>query len=371
MPQVVLDNLTKVYPGGHRALTGVSLGVEAGERLVLIGPSGCGKSTVLRLVAGLEAPTSGRISIADKPMDRVPPHDRDVALVFQSYALYPHMTVRQNIAFSLRGRAIDRTEIERRTNGVVAALDLAPILTKRPAQLSGGERQRVALARALVRQPAVLLLDEPFSNLDPSLRDAARNQLRDLQHSLGITTVLVTHDHEEAVHLADRLGVLGDHRLQQVGSPADLLDRPANRFVGAILASNPMNFIPGTLERVDGTVWFRERSGDAMGLSLTPDALPDQANDLIGTPLILGVRARHFRPASVGSGLRLDVVHCDWFDDRRAVHARTAVGTQIRVCLPAGSAVPGVGSRLEVAPEAGRVHWFEPGPFGRSLRASG
>ena len=247
MASVRLEGLRKTYPNGHVAAQGLDLEIVDGEFMVLVGPSGCGKSTALRMIAGLETPTGGRILIGDRDVTPLPPQDRDIAMVFQTYALYPHMTVRENLAFGLRMRGTEKGEIERRVGEASRALGLEPVLDRKPAQLSGGQRQRVALGRAIVRDPKVFLFDEPLSNLDAKLRVETRAELARLHRRLGATIVYVTHDQEEAMTLGSRVAVMRDGFLQQVAPPMDMYRHPANRFVAGFVGSPAMNFLPGDL----------------------------------------------------------------------------------------------------------------------------
>ena len=243
MAAVTLEGVTRTYPGGHTALDALDLDVADGEFLVLVGPSGCGKSTLLRLVAGLDAPSAGRIRIGGADVTDVAPQDRDVAMVFQSYALYPHMSVRQNLGYGLKVRGEPPDRVAARTTEVANALEIEELLDHRPAQLSGGQRQRVALGRALVRQPAAFLLDEPLSNLDPGLRTQARAELLRLHRRLGVTTLYVTHDQEEAMTLGSRVAVMRQGQLEQLAPSAELYTRPANTFVARFIGAPPMNLV--------------------------------------------------------------------------------------------------------------------------------
>jgi ABC-type sugar transport system ATPase subunit len=251
---VQLDQVVKSYPDGHVAIRGVDLTASAGEFLVLVGPSGSGKSTLLRLIAGLERPSAGHVVIGGIDVTDLPPQDRDLAMVFQSYALYPHMTVRDNLGYGLKVRRTDRVTIEKKVAEVAAVLGIQRLLDRRPAQLSGGERQRVALGRALVREPKAFLLDEPLSNLDPSLRAHARAELRRLHQTLGTTIVYVTHDQEEALTLGSRVAVMRDGAVEQVAPPLEIYSRPANTFVAGFIGAPAMNLLPaGTLALKSGS----------------------------------------------------------------------------------------------------------------------
>lgn len=244
MSDVVLKNLGKTYPNGYQAIPGVDLTIEEGEFIVLVGPSGCGKSTLLRMVAGLESITQGELSIKGSRVNEKEPAERDIAMVFQNYALYPHMTVAANMAYGLKNRGVPKDEIATKVNGVATMLGLTELLERKPKQLSGGQRQRVAMGRAMVRDPKVFLFDEPLSNLDAKLRVQMRVEIRELQRKLGTTTLYVTHDQVEAMTLADRLVVLNKGKAEQIGSPMALYEKPATTFVATFIGSPAMNLVP-------------------------------------------------------------------------------------------------------------------------------
>jgi multiple sugar transport system ATP-binding protein len=293
---VVIQQVTKVFRGAPgeaiRAVHHVSLAVEHRELLVLVGPSGFGKTTLLRLIAGLEEPDEGTISFDGKVMNRVPPRDRDVALVFQNQALYPHMTAGENLAFSLKLRAVPRAEIPQRVAEVSGLLGVADCLGRRPAELSGGQRQRIALGRAVIRRPQLLLLDEPLSNLDAPLRAQMRAELLRLHARLSLTTLLVTHDQAEALALGQRLAVLKAGAVQQVGQPRSVYDRPANLFVAGFMGSPPMNFMHGAFASEADGLFFRDGRTDAGGtvrLRLAGD-LAARLRAFAARPVILGLR---------------------------------------------------------------------------------
>ena len=248
MARVVLDNVRKVYDDGFEAVHDVSLEVEDGEFVVLVGPSGCGKSTTLRMIAGLESITSGTLQIGDRVVNEVPPKDRDIAMVFQNYALYPHMSVYDNMAFGLKLRKFPKSEIEERVRQAAASLGLDSVLERKPKALSGGQRQRVALGRAIVRKPEVFLFDEPLSNLDAKLRVQTRSEISRLHRKLEATMIYVTHDQVEAMTMGDRIVVLNEGHIQQVAAPLELYDRPANLFVAGFIGSPAMNIISGRVE---------------------------------------------------------------------------------------------------------------------------
>ena len=297
MAEIVFDQVTKTYRGGVNGVDGLSLQIEDGEFMVLVGPSGCGKSTALRSIAGLEEITDGTISIGGRVVNDVPPKDRDVAMVFQNYALYPHMTVEQNLAFGLRQRKTPREEIGRRVSEVARLLGIEQYLGRKPAALSGGQRQRVAMGRAIVREPQAFLMDEPLSNLDAKLRVSMRASLTQLHDRLGVTTVYVTHDQVEAMTLGHRVCVMRDGQLQQVDTPQALFARPVNLFVAGFIGSPAMNFATAALTSDEGhAVTF---AGHTLPL---PSGLVDNRPGLagyLGREIILGVRPSDFEDAAI------------------------------------------------------------------------
>jgi ABC-type sugar transport system ATPase subunit len=299
MAAIALEQIAKTYPNGHTAVKGVDLEVRDGEFMVLVGPSGCGKSTLLRLIAGLETPDAGRILLAGQDVTLVGPQNRDLAMVFQSYALYPHMTVRDNLAYGLRVRRTDSAAIVARISVVAEALELDTLLDRRPSQLSGGQRQRVALGRAMVREPKAFLFDEPLSNLDPSLRAQARAELLRLHRRLETTIVYVTHDQEEAMTLADRVAVMRAGVIEQVAPPLEVYSRPANTFVARFIGSPPMNLLPAPLPGVsappDALIGVRPHDivvGEQGVLGATVDLVEPRGHDAV-VHLTLQGEARH------------------------------------------------------------------------------
>lgn len=260
MATITLQNLTKVYPTGVRAVSGVNIEVKDGEFVVLVGPSGCGKTTVLRMVAGLEEVTSGSVYLGDRQVEHVPPRDRDIAMVFQNYALYPHMSVADNMGFALKMRRVAKKEITRRVNDAAGVLALTEVLSLRPGQLSGGQRQRVAMGRAIVREPAAFLMDEPLSNLDAKLRVQMRSEIARIQRHIGVATLYVTHDQTEAMTMGDRVGVLNGGVLEQCDQPQEVYDRPQNLFVAGFVGSPAMNLYECGL--VDAEAGLSVRIGD-------------------------------------------------------------------------------------------------------------
>ncbi|WP_417561915.1 ABC transporter ATP-binding protein [Microbacterium sp.] len=298
MASVTFDNATRIYPGGTRpAVDKINLEVADGEFLVLVGPSGCGKSTTLRMLAGLEEVNSGRILIGDRDVTDVPPKDRDIAMVFQNYALYPHMTVAENMGFALKIAGVKKEERAARVLEAAKLLDLEEYLSRKPKALSGGQRQRVAMGRAIVRQPQVFLMDEPLSNLDAKLRVQTRTQIASLQRRLGVTTVYVTHDQTEALTMGDRIAVLKDGVLQQVGTPRDLYEQPNNVFVAGFIGSPAMNLFP--VEVAEGGVRF--------GTSVVP-VEASTLSKVNGSSVTVGVRPEDIQvgPAG-GQGLTVNV----------------------------------------------------------------
>ena len=364
MAEVRLEHVTKRFDDDVVALDDLTLEVADGEFLILVGPSGCGKTTALRLVAGLEKATTGEITIGDRVVNDVTPRDRDIAMVFQNYALYPHMTVKKNLAFGLKERHTPKPEIERRVGEVSSILGLDELLRRRPAQLSGGQRQRVAMGRALVREPTAFLLDEPLSNLDAKLRVQMRAELKRIHQRLGITTIYVTHDQVEAMTLGDRIVVMSNGRVQQIGRPQDVYRRPANLFVAGFIGSPPMNLLRGRAG--DGSV----RAGE-LSFAAPP---PTPAGDVA-----VGLRPEDLRPALDDMpSLEFEVEVVEPLGNEVVVHGAVAgavVATgaegeaEIPLSLDAARApltaifapdeepVPGDRIRLGIAPE--RVHLFD------------
>jgi sn-glycerol 3-phosphate transport system ATP-binding protein len=294
MAEVRFDHVTKVFPGQTVAVEDLTLTVGSGEFLILVGPSGCGKSTALRMVAGLDKISAGEISVGGRVMNDVPPRERDIAMVFQNYALYPHMSVQKNLAFGLRQRKTPKKEIDDRVRAISNMMGLDDLLARRPGQLSGGQRQRVAMGRALVREPEAFLLDEPLSNLDAKLRVQMRAELKRLHHKLGITTIYVTHDQVEAMTLGDRIAVMSTGKLQQIGVPQDVYDRPVNAFVAGFIGSPPMNMLRATAN--GGTIsagsfsFERPRVRDgAVTLGVRPEALRPAGDEAMGAQMDVSV----------------------------------------------------------------------------------
>ena len=347
--EVVFDDVSLVYPGSDvTAVSHLDLRIAPGEFLVLVGPSGCGKSTSLRMLAGLEPVSSGRITIGDRDVTRVPAKDRDIAMVFQNYALYPHMSVAENMAFALKIQKVSKSEIDRRVKEAAELLDLTPYLERKPKALSGGQRQRVAMGRAIVREPAAFLMDEPLSNLDAKLRVQTRTQIAALQRRLGTTTVYVTHDQVEAMTMGDRVAVLSAGVLQQVDSPRALYDEPANAFVAAFIGSPSMNLVEVPV--VDGGV----RLGDA--IVSVDRAILDK---LPGKLALLGVRPEDLVLADEGTVMKVTLVEELGADAYIYGDASTPDGATISLIARAPGSTPvRMGDTVRV--RASKVHVFQP-----------
>jgi multiple sugar transport system ATP-binding protein len=299
MASVAIRDVRKAF-GATAVIHGVDISIRDGEFVVLVGPSGCGKSTLLRMIAGLENITAGEIRIGERIVNNVPPKERDVAMVFQNYALYPHMTVAANMAFSMKLRGAPQKEIDERVNRAAAILGLSQLLERYPRQLSGGQRQRVAMGRAIVRDPQVFLFDEPLSNLDAKLRVQMRTEIKELHQRLKTTTIYVTHDQIEAMTMADKIVVMHDGRVEQIGAPLELYDRPDNLFVAGFIGSPAMNMIKGRI-RVNGSASFENSAGVRFGLGTTPTGSD-------GRPIVYGVRPEHFLLSDDGAEAEVQVI---------------------------------------------------------------
>ncbi|MHA3914299.1 ABC transporter ATP-binding protein [Halovulum sp. GXIMD14793] len=331
MGQITLEGLNKDF-GGLEVLKDINLNIEEGELVVFVGPSGCGKSTLLRQISGLDRPSSGRILINGTDVTKDSAADRGLAMVFQSYALYPHMTVRQNLAFGLQNTKMPKDEINRRITEASRMLEIDPLMDRRPGQLSGGQRQRVAIGRAIVRDPAAFLLDEPLSNLDAELRVSMRAEIAALHARLGATMIYVTHDQVEAMTLADRIVVLRAGRIEQIAAPIELFDRPANRFVAGFIGAPAMNF-------------------------LSPEeAAPLLSQSLPGDAACVGIRPQHLEPAE--AGLEVTVALVEALGTETVIHADLASGTRVLVTVPGHlMAKPGEVLQLQTTPN--QLHLFD------------
>jgi len=350
MARVAFQHVTKRYPNGHVGVQAIDLDAADGELLVLVGPSGCGKSTLLRLLAGLETVTEGEIRLDDRVVNDLSPQQRNVAMVFQDYALYPFMTVARNLAFPLEMRRMSAAAVRRRVAAVAAMLDLDAVLGRYPRELSGGQRQRVAMGRALVREPSVSLLDEPLSNLDAKLRIEVRAEIAALQRQIGTTMLYVTHDQSEAMTLGHRIAVLADGRLQQVATPTDLYERPANLFVAGFIGTPPMNLLPARADR--------DEHGMRLHLGGQTLALPGRTVDP-GRVAHAGIRPEGFGLAGPGAVLRGRVAHVEYLGHETLIHL-VMDAHPVVVRLPGGRPVQADESlSLVVAEEA--VHLFDAG----------
>jgi multiple sugar transport system ATP-binding protein len=356
MATVTFDHVTKRY-GDVTAVDDLNLEIRDGEFMVLVGPSGCGKTTSLRMIAGLEEITEGTLRIGDKVVNDVAPKDRDIAMVFQSYALYPHMTVRDNLAFGLKLRKVPKADIDKRVKEAAAILSLDKLLTRKPKELSGGQRQRVALGRAIVREPAVFLMDEPLSNLDAKLRVQTRAEIARLHQRLGTTTVYVTHDQVEAMTMGQRIAVMSDAVLQQVGTPQELYDHPINRFVAGFIGSPAMNFLQVQV-KADGA----DPTLEAPQVSIpVPARFRQGINESNGRELLLGVRPEHIDIASNGTaGGRIDSTAdvVEYLGNEELIHANVA-GFDLVALLSSDHRVR-PGDALTLTVEAEKLHLFDP-----------
>jgi multiple sugar transport system ATP-binding protein len=394
MAGVTFDGVSKVYPDGTRAVDHLSLDIKDGEFMVLVGPSGCGKTTALRMLAGLEEISEGRVAIGERVVNHVPSRDRDIAMVFQSYALYPHLSVYENIAFGLRVKKVPKAEIDARVRDAARILDLEGLLDRKPRNLSGGQRQRVAMGRAIVRHPQAFLMDEPLSNLDAKLRVQTRAEIAKLQHDLGVTTLYVTHDQVEALTMGDRVAVMKKGQLQQVDDAQVLYDRPLNLFVAAFIGSPSMNLLEATLEK--SGEHYRVRLGSET-LTLDDEALATHAalKDYDGRAVIVGIRPEDMEdpalatdtPAdrritgkvelteALGSEIMvhfsIDATHAvteDVHDLQKDMGSDRAPGTGI-TSESGGAVIVGrfgprsrvkVGDSIEIAVDTRSLHFFDP-----------
>ncbi|MBA2411251.1 MAG: sn-glycerol-3-phosphate import ATP-binding protein UgpC [Burkholderiaceae bacterium] len=344
MASIDFSDVRKSY-GEMQVVHGISVTVNDGEFVVLVGPSGCGKSTLLRMVAGLEEISAGTIRIGERVVNDLEPKDRDCAMVFQNYALYPHMSVYDNMAYGLKIRGLARSDIEKRVNNAASILELSDFLQRKPRQLSGGQRQRVAMGRAIVREPAVFLFDEPLSNLDAKLRVQTRLEIQKLHRRLKTTSLYVTHDQVEAMTLAQRMIVMNAGRAEQIGTPADVYSRPATTFVASFIGSPPMNLFEGKVS-VDGSAF------EAHGASVT---LPEPVAALAGRELILGIRPEHIRLG--GSHLSMEVETVEMLGAEHLIHGQVAGHSTIVRTGPHDNPAPGL--ILQLGLTAGAAHWFD------------
>ena len=355
MAKVTLDRLRKIYPNGFVGVANASFEVADGELLVLVGPSGCGTSTLLRMIAGLESISSGELRIGERVVNAVPPKDRDIAMVFQNYALYPHMTVAENLGFALKLRGASKTEIAARVLEAAKMLELEALLERKPAVLSGGQCQRVALGRALVRQPQVFLLDEPLSNLDAQLRTGMRVEIARLHRQLGTTMIYVTHDQIEAMTLGQRIVVLKEGHIQQIDTPMALYSKPANLFVATFLGSPAMNILRGKLVQGDGLA-LQLDDGSRVGL----DAAAAQVSpEWLDREVAVGVRPEHLLPAKTNEAASFapSIEVLEPLGNEIFVNLRYGTHALVARCQP--QALPEVGAQLPLTIAPGSLHFFD------------
>ncbi|HEY4302288.1 MAG TPA: sn-glycerol-3-phosphate ABC transporter ATP-binding protein UgpC [Candidatus Didemnitutus sp.] len=356
MANVVLEHLVKTYPEkrgpGVTAVKGISLEIADGEFMVLVGPSGCGKSTTLRMIAGLEEISGGTITIGGRVVNDVPPKDRDIAMVFQNYALYPHMTVYENMAFGLKLRKMPRAEVDGRVREAAAMLGLEALLARQPKALSGGQRQRVALGRAIVRKPKVFLFDEPLSNLDAKMRVQMRAEIARLHARLGVTLVYVTHDQVEAMTMGDRICVMKDGEIQQVAAPLELYNRPENLFTAGFIGSPAMNFINGRLEQRADAWWFTERAAEGGLAFALPQALARQPGEVV-----LGLRPENLALVAPGTpqALPARIELSEPMGAETYLHLRTAGHLLVARIPPGLSHTPGETVMITFDPRRARL----------------
>ncbi|HEV8607101.1 MAG TPA: sn-glycerol-3-phosphate ABC transporter ATP-binding protein UgpC [Tepidisphaeraceae bacterium] len=403
MARVALENVSKLYPGGVKAVDSVDLSIADQEFVVLVGPSGCGKSTTLRMIAGLEEITGGQIRIGDRIVNDIPPKNRDIAMVFQNYALYPHMTVYKNMAFALKLRGVPKPQIHQRVIEAAKTLDIEHLLERKPKALSGGQRQRVAVGRAIVREPAAFLFDEPLSNLDAKLRVTTRAELKRLHHRLKTTTIYVTHDQEEAMTLGDRIVVMKEGKIQQADTPLRTYNHPVNRFVAGFIGMPPMNFFDGQIREIGGEMAFAEGkavypklagggagsngNGNGHGSHVkigeltmpgggftlaVPSCLRDTMRKSLNRHVVLGIRPEHFhlRPidgqTDINAAVKMHLNVIEPLGNDMDVYMHTALHDHVvgRVEAQAGLQRD---SEQTIYVDLQKIHFFEPGETGMNL----
>jgi multiple sugar transport system ATP-binding protein len=373
MASVEFSRVDKSYDNGHKVVDDLNLSIRDEEFIVLVGPSGCGKSTTLRMVAGLESVTAGTISIDGRVVNDVPPKDRDIAMVFQSYALYPHMSVYENMAFGLSMRKVPKPEIDTKVRRAAEVLGITSLLERRPKQLSGGQRQRVAVGRAIVREPKCFLFDEPLSNLDAKLRAEMRAELKRLHLELRTTTIYVTHDQEEAITLGDRVVVMHGGIVQQCADALTIYKKPVNRFVAGFLGNPPMNFLEGSIQSRADRLHFEEGNGTGATASIEVPAWAAGAlRGRVGQKVVLGARPEalsngiHARFSTDGIPLEMTVTLVVPLGDKIDVHLATSFHPHVVAQLDSEAKV-GIGDRINIYFDPNRIHFFEPGEHGKNL----
>jgi multiple sugar transport system ATP-binding protein len=361
MPQVSLRNITKIFPGGVTAVKDVTLGVENREFMVFLGPSGCGKSTTLRIIAGLEEATKGEVYIGDKLVSNLPPKDRNIAMVFQNYALYPHMDVYSNMAFGLKLRKYQKDEIDRRVREAASILGLTKLLKRKPRQLSGGQRQRVAVGRAIVRKPLVFLFDEPLSNLDAKMRVQMRTEINRLHTKLKATMIYVTHDQTEAMTLGNRIVVMNEGIIHQIGTPTNIYDKPVNRFVAGFIGSPPMNFVEGRIIKENLKLYFAETDGQ-IKVKLVDD-MASKMTPYLDKEVVFGVRPEDiYDKLFVSEAPPENVARlvCEVVEPMGSeVYLHLFTGRNEIIAKVGGHDNPSVGQEMDVVFDMNKVHFFD------------
>ncbi|MCF7873394.1 MAG: sn-glycerol-3-phosphate ABC transporter ATP-binding protein UgpC [Candidatus Omnitrophica bacterium] len=361
MAEVRFKNINKVFNADITAVSGLDLEIKDKEFVVLLGPSGCGKSTSLRMLAGLETPTSGDIFVGEKKVNDMPAKDRDIAMVFQNYALYPHMDIYNNLAFALKLRRYSRDEIKKRVKEAADILGIGHLLDRKPKEISGGERQRVAVGRAIVRKPQAFLFDEPLSNLDAKLRVQMRTEIKKLHIKIKSTMIYVTHDQTEAMTLGDRVAVMKNGKLLQVDTPLDVYDQPANKFVAGFIGSPPMNFVEGILRKKDSSLYFLEKDGFQIKV---PEQMQQRLENYIEKEVILGIRPENLYDKLFASYATVDNtidVTCDVIETMGSQnHLYLTTKKHTIIAVVDASNKPAVGSRVEIVFDTKKIHFFDP-----------
>jgi len=369
MARILLENVTKVFDGCTKAVSNLNLSIADGEFMVIVGPSGCGKTTTLRMIAGLEEATSGNIYINGSPVNNVPPRERDVAMVFQNYALYPHMNAYQNMAFALKMRKVPKAEIQKQIEEAAELLDIKHLLYRKPQDLSGGECQRVALGRAIVREPKAFLFDEPLSNLDAGLRLSTRTELKSLHRRLQTTTIYVTHDQAEAMSLGDRISVIHNGEIQQTATPMEVYERPVNKFVAGFFGTPPMNFFEGNLKLKNDTACFTI-GNDAVRL---PSRLRNILQDYCNKQIILGIRPENISPQQFSgksdNTISAKVNVLEPVGNTMDAYLTHTSGQKFITCINSRTKLQ-VNSEMKMYIDPERIHFFEPGKTGRNVTLS-
>lgn len=370
MARILLENVSKVFDGGVNAVSDFNLEVNDGEFMVIVGPSGCGKTTTLRMIAGLEEVTSGNIYIGNSPVNDVPPRQRDVAMVFQNYALYPHMNVYQNMAFALKMRNVSKAEIKKRVEETACLLGIENLLRRKPRAMSGGQCQRVALGRAIVRRPKAFLFDEPLSNLDAGLRLSMRAELKSLHQRLRTTTIYVTHDQVEAMSLGDRINVMREGEIQQTAAPMEVYEKPANKFVAGFIGTPPMNFLTGSLKLKNDSAYFKI-GDDALML---PPRFRAKLRDYYGRQMVLGVRPenialKQFAEQS-NNAVSAKINFIEPVGNRTEIHLTHPTGQKFITGIDPHTKLQ-ANNEVKIYIDPQRIHIFEPGQAGRNVTLPG